>query len=436
MNYISRSKLTAWLVALGVVCLLAGCGSNSGGGTTTATTKTITVTLTDGITGAAVANVVVQLDQAGATATTNASGVATFSGVSTGIHDIHMFPAATSGYQWESIYQTSASTIKWDLSKNDISYVEYSGTVTNLGVGDSLTLLLEDAATGNAFSNKCTVTGTSYTCSIKGDGIAIGASGAFNLWALEKNGSKTVVDGVQLQNKANYTVTTTARGGTAVIQNITFNTTLPANTNLLTIARVIPPAGVTATLTAATMPMPGFEPMGYSTVLGNPIPAYNPFATTSPVWAWSSNVNNAGTLTWAILQKATIGASNINLKSSFTALPAIAAQNGQGAANPKIAFTPAQGSFSGHAITIDETATNKTLWNITTPTTTTSITLPTIPAAVTATLANGTTYNLTVMGMEISGGTSYNNLVAGSYDPTLISYSDIELVQAATTFTR
>ncbi|MDX8409330.1 MAG: hypothetical protein R8J84_04695 [Mariprofundales bacterium] len=55
---------------------------------------------------------------------------------------------------------------------------------------------------------------------------------------------------------------------------------------------------------------------------------------------------------------------------------------------------------------INQTATNKSLWNITTPTTTTSITLPTIPTSVTAILANGTTYNLTIMGVEISGSTS------------------------------
>ncbi|MDX8408596.1 MAG: hypothetical protein R8J84_00930, partial [Mariprofundales bacterium] len=169
----------------------------------------------------------------------------------------------------------------------------------------------------------------------------------------------------------------------------------------------------------------------------NPIPAYNPFATTSPVWAWSSDVTGAGVITWGILQKSTIGAANIKLTSSFTALPAVAAQNGLGAANPKIVFTPAQGTFSGHAITLDETATNRTLWNVTVPPTATSITLPTLPAGVTAILATGTAYNLDVQGLEISGVTSYNNLIAGVYDPTLISYTDLELVQAATvSFTR
>ncbi len=426
------------LLTAAISLFAPGCGgSSSKGAAATSTTKTITVTVTDGVSGAAVSGVTVQIDQAGGTATTNASGVATFSGVSNGAHDIHIFPGATSGYQWESIYQTNATNIQWDLSKNDISYVEYQGTVTNLAVGDSLTLLLEDATNGEAYSAKCTVTGTSYTCSIKGDGIAIGSSGSFNLWALEKNASNTVVDGVQLQSKGTYTVTTTAKGGTPVTQNITFSATVPAATNLITIASVTPPAGVTATQTAATMPMPGFEPMGYSTVLGNPISAYNPFAATSPVWAWSSDVNNAGTMTWGILQKSTIGTSNIKLTSSFTALPSISAQNGSGVTNPTIVFSPAQGTFSGHAITISETATGRTLWNITAPTTANSVTLPTLPTGVTAILSTGTAYNIQVMGLEISGGSSYDKLVTGTYDPTMISYSDIEIVQTAiVTFTR
>ncbi len=433
----ARSVVIGLLWSVSILLVVSGCGGSSGGGTAAATGNTLTVTLTDAITNAAVSGVTVQLDQAGATTTTNANGVASFSGVSSGAHDIHMFPSATSGYQWESIYQTTATSIQWSLSKNDISYVEYAGTVANLGVGDSLTLLLEDAANGQAFSKQCSLVGTSYTCSIQVDGVAVGTSGSFNLWALEKNASGTVVDGVQLQSKANgYTVTTTAQGGTAVTQNITFATTLPATTNLLTISSVTPPAGVTATQTAATMPMLGFEVMGYSTVLGNPIPAYNPFAATSPVWARSSDVNNAGTLTWAIWQKSTIGSGNIQLTSSFTALPAIAAQNGQGAANPKIVFTPAQGTFTGHQVTIDETATGRTLWNIVLPTTATGFTLPTLPTGVTAILSTGTTYNVTVDGIEISGGTAYNQLVAGKYDPTLISYTGLEIVEAKTTFTR
>ncbi|MDX8412770.1 MAG: hypothetical protein R8J85_01655 [Mariprofundales bacterium] len=428
------------ILVIASILMIAGCGNSGGGSTATTTTHTITVTVADGISGTVVSGVTVQLDQAGATATTNASGVATFSGASTGNHDIHIFPSATSGYQWESIYQTSATNIKWDLSKNDISYAEYSGTVTNLGVGDSLVLLLEDASATNtvqSFSKVCTVTGTNYTCSIKADGIPVGSTGSFNLWALEVNGSNSVVDGVKLQDKANYTVTSTAKGGAANAQNITLSTTLPAATTLITVSTVTPPAGITLGNTVAAMPLPFDVTMGISSVLGNPITAYNPFATTSPVWAWSGGKDSAGNLAWAIIKKSTIGATNIALKSSFTALPAIAAQNGQGATNPTISFTPAQGTFTGHLVTIDESVTGRTLWNITAPTTATSITLPSLPTGVTAILSTGTVYNLWLFGMEISGGTSYNSLVSGSYDPTLVSYSDLEWVQAPTvTFTR
>jgi len=42
-----------------------------------------------------------------------------------------MFPATGSGFAWESIYQTTSSTVQWTMSKNDTSYVEYSGILTN-----------------------------------------------------------------------------------------------------------------------------------------------------------------------------------------------------------------------------------------------------------------------------------------------------------------
>jgi len=58
-----------------------------------------------------------------------------------------------------------------------------------------------------------------------------------------------VSDGVKLQNKASYAVTTTARGGTAIPQNIALNAVKPATANLLNVNTVTPPPGVTAILT-------------------------------------------------------------------------------------------------------------------------------------------------------------------------------------------
>ncbi len=158
MKNIIKLVFSPFIIGVLVAGLSSGCGG--GGGSTAApaaATKTITVTLND-VLGNAVANVLVQLDQSGATATTNASGVATFAGAATGAHDIHMFPAAGSGFQWESIYQTTTSAVQWQMSKNDISYVEFSGTLSNY-TGNSLDLLLEDTTNGRGFNNTCTVTG-------------------------------------------------------------------------------------------------------------------------------------------------------------------------------------------------------------------------------------------------------------------------------------
>ena len=136
------------------------------------------------------------------------------------------------------------------------------------------------------------------------------------------------------------------------------------------------------------------------------------------------------------MKKTTIGTANVTLVSSFTALPAISAQNLQGAINGVINFQPAQGAFTAHILTIDEQATARTLWNIVTPTSATSIALPTLPAGVTPILSNATTYDLTLDAVELSGGSTYGQLIAGNYDPSMISYSDIELAEAQTSLTR
>ncbi len=427
-------KKIFFIFAIGSLMTLSGCGGSSGGGgatTAAATTKTITVTLTD-VLGNGVANVLVQLDKNGATATTNTSGVATFSGAATGAHDIHMFPSAGSGYQWESIYQTTSSTVQWEMSKNETSYVEYSGTLTNYA-GSYLELLLEDTTTGQGFDNTCTVTGATYTCSIS-TGAPIGTSGSFNLWALESNASGDVTDGVKLQDKATYTVTTTAKGGTAVTQNITFNATKPATSNLLTINTVTPPAGVTAQSIRGFTPLPFSVQIGSSGAFGSPIVAYNPF-TGSSIWGEVDDYTAATNVTWARWIKAT-GATTPASTSSFTSLPAIVAQNAGGAANYKITFTPANGTSSMHLLTIQDSTATKTLWNIALPSSATSLTLPTIPSSVTAILANGAAYKMQLAGEEV-GNLTFNQIVAGKYDPTGLSYTDIEVVFSSTVaFTR
>lgn len=416
--------------------LLTACGGGGGGTATPAapTTKTITVTIKD-ILGNPVKNVLVQLDQAGATATTNASGVATFTGAATGAHDIHMFPPAGSGLAWESVYQTTSNTIKWVMEKNDTSYVEFTGTLTNY-TGNFLDLLLEDTAHGQGFTNTCSVTGSTYTCQIAANGFPIGSSGSFNLWAFQSNSVGDVTDAVKLQDIATYTVTTTAKGGTAVTQNISFNSVKPSTSNLLTIGTVTPPAGVTVQAIRGFMPVPlwGMQ-LGSSSAFGSPIVAYNPFPAGSNIWAVVDDQVGT-TVTWRKFIKSTPGATLAASSSSFTSLPVIAAQIGTGQTNYKITFTPANGTSSFHQLTIYDSAGSKALWNLAVKSSSTSVTLPTIPTSVTPILASGATYKMQLIGAEI-GNLTFEQAVAGKYDPTYNSYSDIEaVVSSKVGFTR
>jgi len=428
MHILFRAFISPVFIA-GMALLLPGCGG--GGGTTTAVSpsKTISVTLTD-VLNNPVANVLVQLDQNGATATTNASGIATFSGIATGAHDIHMFPAAGSGFQWESIYQTTAGTVQWVMSKNESSYVEFTGTLSNYA-GTTLQLLLEDATYGQGFQKYCTVTGASYTCSVQADGIPTGSSGSFNLWALEHNAAGDVTDAVKLRDKSTYTVTTTAQGGTAVTQNITFNAVKPATSNLLTVDTVTPPAGVTVQHISGFMPVPltgAF--MGSTAAFGTPIVAYDPFPSGSGAWTFLDDAVGS-TVTWGRFIKSTPGASIAASTSSITSLPVIAPQIATGQSNYKITFTPANGISTYHQLTIQNSTATKTLWNISLLSSATSATLPTIPASVTAILTSGASYKMQLAGAEI-GTVNYEQVIAGQYDPTYLSYSDIEVVYSST----
>jgi len=433
MKNLMRFVFSPLIIGVLVAGLSSACGGGGGAATPAAATKTITVTLND-VLGNAVANVLVQLDQSGATATTNASGVATFTGAATGAHDIHMFPAAGSGFQWESIYQTTTSAVQWEMSKNDISYVEFTGTLTNYA-GNFLELLLEDTTNGRGFNNTCTVTGATYTCSLEGSGIPIGSSGSFNLWALESDVNGDVTDGVKLQDIATYTVTTTAQGGTAVTQNITLSAVKPTTSNLLIVNTVTPPAGVTVQAIRGFMPLPINAQLGSSAAFGSPIVAYNPFPAGSNAWAVVDN-QSGGVVTWRRLTKSTPGATLAAATSSFTSLPVIAAQNASAVVNYSIAFTPANGTSSAHLLEIKNSAATKTLWNIALASTATSATLPSIPSSVTPVLANGAAYKMRLVGEEI-GNLTFEQLVAGQYDPNISSYSDIEVALSSTVvFTR
>jgi len=117
-------------------------------------------------------------------------------------------------------------------------------------------------------------------------------------------------------------------------------------------------------------------------------------------------------------------------------MPAIVTQNGQGLANYAITFTPAGGTASFHQLTIKNSTAAKDLWNMALPSTATSATLPTLPAGVTAILTNGAAYKMQFAGGEI-GNVTFEQAVAGQYDPTYLSYADIEVVQSSSVdFTR
>jgi len=437
MKRVGRIAISPIFIGFLVAGLCSACGGGGGVTAVAPATKTITVELKD-VLGNAVAKVLVQLDQSGATAITDASGVATLTGAATGAHDIHMFPAAGSGFQWESIYQTTTSAVHWQMSKNATSYVEFSGSITNLAAGSTLHLLLEDATTGQGFDNDhhpCIVTGATYTCSLTASGIPIGSSGNFNLWALESvNGD--VTDGKKLQDKGTYTVTTTAQGGAAVTQNVTLHAVKPPVSNLITINTVTPPAGVTVQYRMGFMPLPFHALIGLSGAFGSPIIAYNPFPAGSNVWAVVDDQTPGGVRTWIRLTKSTPGATLAAATSSFTSLPAIVAQNAGGVVNYSITFAPAHGTFFAHSLEIKNSAATKTLWNISIPPSITSVTLPTIPSTVTPVLTTGVAYKMQLTDAKI-GNVTFEQAVAGKYDPTLSSYSDVELVLSSTVaFTR
>ncbi len=183
------------------------------------------------------------------------------------------------------------------------------------------------------------------------------------------------------------------------------------------------------------MPLPINAQLGSSAAFGSPIVAYNPFPAGSNAWAVVDN-QSGGVVTWRRLTKSTPGATLAAATSSFTSLPVIAAQNGSSVVNYSITFTPANGTSSAHLLEIKNSAATKTLWNIALASTATSVTLPTIPSSVTPVLANGAAYKMRLVGEEI-GNLTFEQLVAGQYDPNISSYSDIEVALSATVaFTR
>lgn len=404
--------------------LLAACNSGPETTATTTANNTMTVTLIDSVTGQPIAGATVQLDQNGVTATSNANGVAFFLNVSAGAHDIHMY---ATNYEWDSIYQTTSLTVQWSLSDKRFSFVNFQGTVANMGA-TTLELWLLDTAVGQSYTGNCTIAPVGfYSCSLKVINAAIGTQGNFDLWAVERNASRSIVNAVQLQGKNTFVVSTVASATLAPLtQNITMGA-VPAVSSTVTINAVTAPLGMPAPQMSMrdgnamqVLSLSSFTPVTLS--------AFNPFVLTAnnALWAEAFVLDANQNMQWDLMQKTTNGSTIQQMVANITALPVMGAQNLGGIANPVLSFQAATGLFSAYSVAISDVNGN-ILWNMTLPSNLSQATLPTVPANIMAILTAGGNYKVEVYAVYVDN-VSYEQSITGiGLKNNLSSYNVIEL---------
>ncbi|MDQ6992159.1 MAG: hypothetical protein Q9M31_01675 [Mariprofundus sp.] len=376
------------ILVLAVGTILSGCGGGSGSSAPGAATGTVTITvkLIDEATQSPIQNVTVQLDASGSTTTiTNSSGIATFSGIGAGAHDIHAFPLS---HNWISAYGVNLTHVELTLSSNVSSFVNLTGTISNLTPASSGRIVLKTATssyTGYFFSNGPHNTNTQ---SFAAPGSLIPST----VWGLEDSSVGGVTSVVDAVNLGPMTFTTNAvSGNSPSLLNIAFNVAKPAVTTLANISSVTAPSGISVnSLTAYSDGSSSQIMLAARSGASGLLSAYDPFGVGTLAVMAVGNAGAGGAF-WQKAEMITKGATHIML-AAITNVPSITA----GQSGNTITFTPASGAAIGLPSVLIRDTVSRKRWVLVGPSGVSNFTLPTLPVGVTPILFSGTNYQASV----------------------------------------
>ena len=399
LDFVTRAQMAAFLARAFV-------RANNG---------TMTIELIDAATIKPVPGVIVQLDGTGnTTAVTNASGIATFTGIPPGAHDVHVFPT---DYTWVSAYQVNTDRVVVALESFDAvkSYINFTGTVNNVAVGyTGAQFVLKISTDIDTYYTGMIGAVGAYDLSIPLLGVAPGTMVSGTLYVLEQGadpvtGVVRVVDSPNIGTQGvQQSYTTVAFDNISPITlDITYNTSKPPLETLAHLNSVTPPPGVTWNGAMAYADMHTqvllASLMGFG---GEPVTleAFDPFN----VLPASHSLSVFDTFGSWVRTESVAYASYVGITAAMTSMPSIAA----GQSGDTIEFTPATGTgITMHGVSIADWITGNILWNFYGPAGTNNFRIPTLPVGVTPVLSEGSLYGIASVS-TILGKLSYDRLLS------------------------
>ncbi|MDX8394045.1 MAG: hypothetical protein R8K21_05595 [Mariprofundales bacterium] len=444
-----KNRSLSLLIILAYCVFLVACGSSGINTTqpttiqtpTTNTTNTatnISTTVLDWVTGAPIAGAKVLLNPDNMTAVTDAKGVVSFIGATTGKHDFHVFKNA---YISESIYQTTASNLNWTLRSKKKSYINVSVQLQlgALAFGEKLEVLMQENTQKQLLtSSQCTLLASTYNCSLILDGVDVGVAVDMQLYVLKRDINGDVIDAI---NNGVSTWITKASASSVGAQSllISMNTIKPGRSDLALLQSTTPPIGMnTANVSALLLSEQGTV---LSSGTGVPI-IFNSFYNTTVFTdniVWLTANTAVGDWRKSIKHNPVGNLNAINLTANIATKPNIAAQNAGGVNNYSLVFTPAGGSFfTTHKISFRDN-TGADVWHLYCNTTTGTITLPIIPNGIAPVMQTGGQHQVIVQALAIDtlGFDAFINTYMVIVPPLFANkYTSIEWASsAATSFT-
>ncbi len=420
-------------------------GSTLGGCTANASASGVIGVLVVDQEGAALAGVTAQLDQSGATATTDASGFAEFSGL-TGGHDLHLFK---DGYSWESFYcvePANGLVIQGQLNSTatpaTTSQIKLTLNTTNLDSSNIVELRLLDAQ-GNELARNKDILLYSSTVDLTLP-VAAGTQVTGNLWAFEVawyGSTYKVFDGVLVGGTA-QTFTTEASGSTTrTAVDINFAATNPEPVWLSSSTQLIRPEGYQGGLAldlGGLLPLPVvYESSQGRNYASLPSSLDGLFSVTGVTIINGNNYTTSSG--WEVQHPLMLeGGSDLidaNFTSSVLFGPAFSSQKGLADANPQLSWTPlrlvSQGSHGGYldvelVTYVSALSANVPLWTLHLPAGADGLTLPSRPAGLSVDHLSKSSFILGLEEVAVKG-LDYQTLISSRdlHDPLPASF-DLE----------
>jgi len=390
-----------------------------------------------------IANIIIMIDDGGPTQTTDTSGYVSFTGLAAGAHNVFAFGKSTGATRFVAMMQVDRAHVELQMQRSAAkvsTMMSVNGNFAGLPVGSYVhtDLTLSNGLHGNgyyqgnvmggmSFQYTTPVTSTSgtYISLTRINGMTSRASSlgtmTFRKLDVTTNG-RTTVDSVALSG-----VNFLALVGTAHQNIIPFNMNFAATTpapNLSITETAIPPVGVTAKAAMKVFPniasaegsLNVYSALFTDKAIATP---YYKTAGETPIAIVKGGTNEgAATIAlpgdrWSMSNE--IPATGIVTHNTGFTGKCLVANNQTGTT---IAFTPATGLISYHELLLKTSPT--AMWYVYTPSTATSVTLPTtVPVGATNPYpAAGVAYtNVASVACVYRNGQTYASFAEGKAAP-------------------